>query len=61
MVQYENRVANDLAQGEKEIMNKIDAARFTSGLWVVPYSDDGYAGCSGNACTPQPSTARPAG
>jgi hypothetical protein len=52
--QYENRVANDLAQGEKEIMNKIDAARFTSGLWVVPYSDDGYAGCSGNACTPQP-------
>jgi hypothetical protein len=52
--QYENRVANDLAQGEKEIMNKIDAARFTSGLWVVPYSDAGYPGCSGNACTPQP-------
>ena len=34
--QYENRVANDLTQGEKEIMTKIDAARFTSGLWVVP-------------------------
>jgi hypothetical protein len=52
--QYENRVANELAQGEKEIVNKIDAARFTAGMWVVPYSDDGYPGCSGNACTPQP-------
>ena len=54
--QYENRVANDLSQGEKEIMTKIDAARFTSGLWVVPYSDGAYGACSGNACTPQPST-----
>ena len=52
--QYENRVANELAQGEKEIVNKLDAARFTPGLWVVPYSDDGYPGCTGNACTPQP-------
>jgi hypothetical protein len=53
--QYEHRVANELAQGEKEIVNKVDAARFTPGLWVVPYSDDGYPGCSGNACTPQTS------
>ena len=59
--QYENRVANDLTQGEKEIMNKIDASRFTSGLWVVPYSDDGYTGCSGNACTRSPPPARRAG
>ena len=58
--QYENRVANDLSQGEKEIMNKIDAARFTAGLWVVPYSDGGYGACSGNACIPQPATG-PAG
>jgi hypothetical protein len=60
VLQYENRVANELSQGEKEIMTKIDAARFTSGLWVVPYSDAGYVACSGNACTPQPATG-PAG
>jgi Bacterial Ig-like domain (group 3) len=53
--QYENRVANELAQGEQEIMNKVGAARFTPGMWVVPYSDDGYPACSGNACTSQAS------
>jgi hypothetical protein len=51
---YENRVQTDLSNGESEIVRKLGYNRFTTGLWVVPYSDDGYTACSGNACTPQP-------
>jgi Bacterial Ig-like domain (group 3) len=52
---YESRVETDLAKGQSEIESKLGFNRFTSGLWVVPYSDDGYTACSGNSCTPQPS------
>jgi Bacterial Ig-like domain (group 3) len=52
---YEQRVATDLATGQSEIVNKVGWDRFTTGLWVVPYSDAGYQACTGVSCTPQPS------
>jgi hypothetical protein len=50
---YESRVAHDLSAGQAEIASTLGAAHFNSGLWVVPYSDDGYPACSGPSCTPQ--------
>lgn len=51
---YEARVQSDLTSGQAEIISKLGASHFTAGLWVVPYSDDGYAGCTSTGCTPQP-------
>jgi len=51
---YEARVVNDLSSGTAEILANL-GFRFTSGLWVVPYSDDGYTACTQVGCTPQPS------
>jgi hypothetical protein len=50
---YENRVSTDLSAGQQEIVRKL-GNRFTAGLWVVPYSDDGYTPCTDVSCTPQP-------
>jgi hypothetical protein len=52
---YEARVASDLSTGQAEIVAKLGTSRFTSGLWVVPYSDDGYTACSWASCVPQTS------
>jgi len=52
---YESRVGSDVSAGQQEIVAKLGVTRFTPGLWVVPYSDDGYAPCSGESCTPQDS------
>jgi hypothetical protein len=51
---YESRVASDLSAGQREIVSRL-GSRFTSGLWVVPYSDAGYQACTDSGCTPQPS------
>jgi len=50
---YESRVSLDLSAGQAEIVSKLGAARFNSGLWVVPYSDAGYKPCTDTGCTPQ--------
>jgi hypothetical protein len=50
---YESRVTNDISAGTQEIQRNL-RGRFTQGLWVVPYSDDGYTACTQNGCTPQP-------
>ena len=50
---YEARVASDLSAGQTKIVSKLGATRFTSGLWVVPYSDDGYPACSDPGCVSQ--------
>jgi len=52
--QYENRVESDLSAGQSEIVQQLGEGRFTKGMWVVPYSDDGYTACRGVSCTPQP-------
>jgi hypothetical protein len=51
---YETRVASDLSTGQSEIISKLGSWRFTAGLWVVPYSDDGYTACVQTGCTAQP-------
>jgi hypothetical protein len=51
---YEARVKSDLTTGQSEVISKLGGSRFTSGLWVVPYSDDGYTACTQSACTGQP-------
>jgi hypothetical protein len=56
---YEARVKADLSAGQSEITSHLKA-RFTAGLWVVPYSDAGYSACSQVGCVAQPSTG-PAG
>jgi len=52
---YETRVKADLAAGQAEAIAKLGANRFAIGLWVVPYSDDGYTACTTSSCTLQPS------
>jgi hypothetical protein len=51
---YESRVTSDLNAGQAEIISRLGASRFTTGLWVVPYSDDGYTACTETGCTAQP-------
>jgi hypothetical protein len=51
---YEARVISDLTVGQDTVIAKLGSSRFTAGLWVVPYSDDGYAACAATGCTPQP-------
>jgi hypothetical protein len=51
---YEVRVSADLTTGESEIVKNLGPSRFTAGVWVVPYSDDGYTACTQTNCTPQP-------
>jgi hypothetical protein len=51
---YEARVKSDLTTGQSEIISKLGSYRFVSGVWVVPYSDDGYTACTQNGCTAQP-------
>jgi hypothetical protein len=50
---YEARVESELSAGQAEVIAKLGASRFTNGLWVIPYSDDGYAACSLSSCVPQ--------
>jgi hypothetical protein len=50
---YEARVESDLSAGQSEIISKLGASRFTAGVWVVPYSNDGYTACTQTNCTPQ--------
>jgi hypothetical protein len=50
---YEARVASDLSTGQAKIIAQLGSSRFTSGLWVVPYSDDGYPACSDPGCVAQ--------
>jgi hypothetical protein len=51
---YEQRVTFDLGAGQAEITARLGFSRFSAGLWVVPYSDDGYGACGLLGCTPQP-------
>ena len=51
---YEARVQSDLSAGQSDIISKLGAGRFTAGVWVVPYSNDGYTACTQTGCTPQP-------
>ena len=52
---YETRVETDLSVGQAEIISRLGVSRFTVGLWVVPYSDDGYTPCAATSCTLQTS------
>jgi hypothetical protein len=56
---YESRVETDLSTGASTIESELGGSRsstgrFTAGLWVIPYSDDGYTPCTQSDCTPQP-------